>query len=141
METMVARCSSERLSMGVVPAPELQPGNTRGAAKSAANRKEQNASSGNPISHNWDTVESSRTGAECDERKRNLKASDGLDPERQFLCGLFDNPSSEECLLSRPSGVVCVRLNESGDAALCRAKAERRGDAARYRNMLYRGDR
>lgn len=38
METMVARCSSERLSVGVVPAPELQPGNTRGAAKSAANQ-------------------------------------------------------------------------------------------------------
>lgn len=42
IETMVARCSSERLSVGVVPGPELQPGNTRGAAKSTANEKEQN---------------------------------------------------------------------------------------------------
>lgn len=42
METMVARCSSERLSVGVVPGPELQPGNTRGAAKSAANHTEEN---------------------------------------------------------------------------------------------------
>lgn len=41
METMVARCSSEMLSVGVVPAPELQPGNTRGAAKSAAKQKEK----------------------------------------------------------------------------------------------------
>lgn len=45
METMVARCSSERLSVGVVPGPELQPGNTRGAAKSAANHTEENMSS------------------------------------------------------------------------------------------------
>lgn len=45
METMVARCSSERLSVGVVPAPELQPGNTRGAEKSAANEKEENVRS------------------------------------------------------------------------------------------------
>jgi len=37
METMVARCSSDRLSVGVVP--ELQPGNTSGAEKSAANHK------------------------------------------------------------------------------------------------------
>lgn len=42
MDTMVARCSSERLSVGVVPAPELQPGNTRGAEKSAVNQKEDN---------------------------------------------------------------------------------------------------
>lgn len=35
METIVSKCSSETLSVGVVPAPELQPGNTSGAAKSA----------------------------------------------------------------------------------------------------------
>ena len=45
METMVARYSSERLSVGVVPAPELQPGNTRGAEKSAANQKVENMKS------------------------------------------------------------------------------------------------
>lgn len=39
IETMVARCSSDRLSVGVVPGPELQPGNTKGAEKSAANQK------------------------------------------------------------------------------------------------------
>lgn len=39
MDTMVARCSSEMLSVGVVPGPELQPGITRGAEKSAANHK------------------------------------------------------------------------------------------------------
>lgn len=37
METMVARCSSETLSVGVVPGAELVPGNTMGAEKSAAN--------------------------------------------------------------------------------------------------------
>lgn len=36
MEMIVSKCSSETLSVGVVPAPELQPGNTSGAAKSAA---------------------------------------------------------------------------------------------------------
>ena len=35
METMVARCSSDRLSVGVVPGAELQPGSTSGAEKSA----------------------------------------------------------------------------------------------------------
>lgn len=42
METMVAKCSSERLSVGVVPGPELQPGNTKGAEKSVANQREEN---------------------------------------------------------------------------------------------------
>lgn len=42
METIVARCSSERLSVGVVPGPELQPGNTRGAEKSAVNQTDEN---------------------------------------------------------------------------------------------------
>lgn len=37
METMVARCSSDRLSVGVDPRAELEPGNTKGEAKSAAN--------------------------------------------------------------------------------------------------------
>lgn len=46
METMVARCSSERLSVGVVPGPELQPGNTRGAEKSAPNQKENQKTEG-----------------------------------------------------------------------------------------------
>lgn len=41
METMVARCSSDRLSVGVVPGAELQPGNTSGAEKSAANHTAQ----------------------------------------------------------------------------------------------------
>lgn len=39
MDTMVARCSSERLSVGVVPGPELQPGKTRGAEKSGTNKR------------------------------------------------------------------------------------------------------
>lgn len=39
METIVARCSSERLSVGVVPGPELLPGNTSGAEKSADNQE------------------------------------------------------------------------------------------------------
>lgn len=39
METMVARCSSEKLSVGVVPGAELVPGNTKGAEKSAANHR------------------------------------------------------------------------------------------------------
>lgn len=39
IDTMVARCSSGILSVGVVPGPELEPGNTKGAEKSAANRK------------------------------------------------------------------------------------------------------
>ena len=38
METMVARCSSDRLSVGVVPGAELQPGNTSEAEKSADTR-------------------------------------------------------------------------------------------------------
>lgn len=46
METMVARCSSERLSVGVVPGPELQPGNTRGAEKSAPSQKENKMTEG-----------------------------------------------------------------------------------------------
>lgn len=45
IETIVARCSSERLSVGVVPGPELQPGNTRGAEKSAANQTQENMKS------------------------------------------------------------------------------------------------
>lgn len=40
METMVARCSSDTLSVGVDPGAELEPGNTKGAAKSAANHVE-----------------------------------------------------------------------------------------------------
>lgn len=39
METMVARCSSETLSVGVVPGAELVPGNTMGAEKSASNHR------------------------------------------------------------------------------------------------------
>lgn len=42
MEMMVSKFSSEMLSVGVVPAPELQPGNTSGAAKSAT-RADNNA--------------------------------------------------------------------------------------------------
>lgn len=42
IETMVARCSSETLSVGVVPGPELHPGNTRGDEKSAHKKKEEN---------------------------------------------------------------------------------------------------
>ena len=34
MDTMVARCSSDRYSVGVVPGAELQPGNTSGEEKS-----------------------------------------------------------------------------------------------------------
>lgn len=41
METMVARCSSDTLSVGVVPGAELHPGNTRGAEKSVANQEKK----------------------------------------------------------------------------------------------------
>lgn len=41
IETMVARCSSGRLSVGVVPGAELEPGNTKGAAKSAENHTQR----------------------------------------------------------------------------------------------------
>lgn len=40
IETMVARCSSGRLSVGVVPGAELDPGNTKGAEKSGEDHRE-----------------------------------------------------------------------------------------------------
>lgn len=39
IDTMVARCSSGILSVGVVPGPELEPGITKGAEKSVENHK------------------------------------------------------------------------------------------------------
>ncbi len=40
IETIVARCSSGRLSVGVVPGAELDPGNTKGAEKSGEDHRE-----------------------------------------------------------------------------------------------------
>lgn len=39
IEMIVARCSSDKLSVGVVPAPELQPGRTKGAEKSGVKKE------------------------------------------------------------------------------------------------------
>lgn len=40
IEIIVARCSSGRLSVGVVPGAELDPGYTKGAEKSAEEHRE-----------------------------------------------------------------------------------------------------
>lgn len=52
MDTMVARCSSDRLSVGVDPGAELEPGNTKGAAKSGGNHVDLISEMG-PISKSW----------------------------------------------------------------------------------------